>query len=154
MRLSNNFYLSEFTRSATAQRLGIENEPNIEQVNNIQKLVDNLLQKIRDKIGAIRVTSGFRCVDLCLALGSKMTSQHTKGEACDIQYHVDGTMQNKILFDAIIEHGEFDQLINEYNFSWIHVSYSEKNRCQVLEARKNKQNKTFYIDITKKFTNL
>ena len=71
-----------------------------------------------------------------------------------MQYHIDGTMQNKKLFDAIIEHGDFDQLIEEFNFSWIHVSYNNKrNRKQVLKAIKE-NNKTKYIDITNNYLSL
>ena len=154
MRLSENFYLSEFTKSATASRLGIENEPDISHVFSIQILVSKLLQPIRNKIGAIRITSGYRNPELSIAIGSSKSSQHCKGQAVDLQYHIDGTMQNKTLFDAIIEHGDFDQLIEEFNFSWIHVSYNNKrNRKQVLKAIKE-NNKTKYIDITNNYLSL
>jgi hypothetical protein len=154
MKLSKNFYLSEFTKSSTAKRLGIENEPDISHVFNIKQLVDNLLQPIRNKIGAIRITSGYRNPELSVAIGSSESSQHCKGQAVDMQYHIDGTMQNKTIFDAIIEHGDFDQLIEEFNFSWIHVSYNmERNRKQVLKAIKE-NNKTKYIDITNQFASL
>tara|TARA_R110002020_G_scaffold164573_1_gene351355 strand:- start:1261 stop:1725 length:465 start_codon:yes stop_codon:yes gene_type:complete len=154
MRFSKNFYLSEFTKSATSQRLNLENSPNKEQLINLQFLIDNVLQVVRDKIGAIRITSGFRSPELCLALGSKKTSQHTKGQASDIQFHRDGYMNNKLLMDTIIEHCEFDQLINEYDFSWIHVSYNcDNNRNQILKAYKE-EGKTRYMDITHQFKSL
>ena len=105
MRLSKNFTLNEFTRSATALRLGIDNDPNIIALDNIQNLVDNLLQPLRNKIGAIRITSGYRNENLCLALGSKKTSQHTKGQAVDMQLVKRGRMDNMFLMNTIITTG-------------------------------------------------
>ena len=78
-------------------------------------MCDNVLQICRDIIGPIRITSGYRSPDLCVALGSKKTSQHTLGMAADIQFHKDGGMNNKLLMDTIIQNCEFDQLIEEFN---------------------------------------
>ena len=154
MRLSSNFYLSEFTRSATAQRLNLSNEPDKRSIKNLIYLCDNVLQICRDIIGPIRITSGYRSPDLCVALGSKKTSQHTEGMAADIQFHKDGVMNNKLLMDTIIQNCEFDQLIEEFNYSWIHVSYSHKNnRNQILKAYKEK-GKTKYTDLTKNYISL
>jgi len=154
MKLSNNFYLSEFTRSGTAHRLGINNKPNNFHIKNMIDLCDNILQPVRDIIGAIRITSGFRDPDLCVALGSKKTSQHTKGEAVDCQFHKDGQMNNKLLMDTIIKNCEFDQLIEEFNYSWIHVSYScDNNRGQILKAY-NENGKTIYMDITHNYKSI
>ena len=156
MRLSKNFTLKELTRSATALRLGIINKPDIVALDNLQNLVDDVLQPIRDKIGALRITSGFRNQDLCLALGSKKTSQHTKGQAVDVQYYKNGKMNNKKIYDTIINSGlEFDQLILEFGDStstkdpqepdWIHISYKCKgNRREILIAYKDLDNKTRY----------
>ena len=114
-------------------------------------MIDNVLQVVREKIGAIRITSGFRSPELCVALGSKKTSQHTKGQASDLQFHRDGIMNNKLLMDAIIENCEFDQLINEFDYSWIHVSYNcDNNRNQILKAYKE-NGKTKYADITHQY---
>lgn len=154
MRLSSNFYLSEFTRSATAQRLNLSNEPDKRSIKNLIYLCDNVLQICRDIIGPIRITSGYRSPDLCVALGSKKTSQHTLGMAADIQFHKDGVMNNKLLMDTIIQNCEFDQLIEEFNYSWIHVSYSHKNnRNQILKAYKENE-KTKYTDLTKNYISL
>jgi len=69
--------------------------------------------------------------------------------AADIQFHKNGIMNNKLLMDTIIENCEFDQLIEEFNFSWIHVSFScDNNRNQILKAYKDEDNKTKYVDIT------
>jgi len=149
MKLSENFYLSEFTRSATAERLGINNKPDTHDIKNIIDLCDNVLQPVRDTIGAIRITSGFRHPDLSVAIGSSKRSQHCSGMAADIQFHKNGIMNNKLLMDTIIHNCEFDQLIEEFNFSWIHVSFScDNNRNQILKAYKDEDNKTKYVDIT------
>jgi len=154
MRLSKNFTLNEFTRSATALRLGINNDPNISALDNIQNLVDNLLQPLRNKIGAIRITSGYRNENLCLALGSKKTSQHTKGQAVDMQFVKRGRMDNMFLMNAIIKNFDFDQIINEFNYSWIHCSYKcEGNRNQILKAYKE-NGTTKYMDITHQYKSI
>ena len=155
MKLSRNFYLSEFTSSATATRLNLPNSPNKEQLINIQFLIDNVLQVVRNKIGPIRITSGFRSPALCEAIGSNgKTSQHTKGQAADIQFHKRGIMNNKLLMDTIIEHCDFDQLINEFDYSWIHVSYKcTGNRKQILNAYKD-NNKTRYTELTHYYKSL
>jgi len=74
--------------------------------------------------------------------------------AADIQFHKDGVMNNKLLMDTIIQNCEFDQLIEEFNYSWIHVSYSHKNnRNQILKAYKE-NGKTKYTDITQNYISL
>ena len=79
-------------------------------------------------------------------IGGSSRSQHCKGQALDLQYWSGGKMDNKKIYDYILDNDiEFDQMINEFDFSWIHISYSEtKNRKQVLEAYKDKDNKTAY----------
>tara|TARA_B100001094_G_scaffold245633_1_gene242143 strand:+ start:1915 stop:2409 length:495 start_codon:yes stop_codon:yes gene_type:complete len=156
MKLSKNFTLKELTKSATALRLGIDNKPDIVALDNLQDLVNDVLQPLRDRIGAIRITSGYRNPELCVALGSKKTSQHTKGQAIDCQYFNNGKMDNKKIYNSIISGGlEFDQLILEFGDStetkdpttpdWIHISYKCKgNRRQILIAYKDDNNKTQY----------
>ncbi len=146
MRLSKNFVLSEMTRSNTARRKGISNEPEKEHLANLQTLVTELIQPMRDAIGPIRVTSGYRSPKLNRAIGGSSRSQHCKGQAMDLQFWKEGQMNNKVMYDWILNSGlEFDQLINEFDFAWIHVSLSPgKNRKQVLEAYKNDQGKTAY----------
>jgi len=154
MRLSKNFTLKELTKSATALRLDIDNNPDIIALDNLQDLVNDLLQPLRNIIGAIRITSGYRNAKLCLALGSKKTSQHTKGQAVDMQYVKGGKMNNKLLMNTIVENFEFDQLINEFDYSWIHCSYKCKgNRNQILKAYKE-NGKTKYMDITHQYKTL
>jgi len=146
MRLSKNFVLSEITRSNTATRLGISNEPTKEHLENMQRLISNLIQPIRDDIGPIRISSGYRNPSLNRAIGGSSKSQHCKGEALDLQFWEGGKMNNKVIYDWILDSGlEFDQMINEFDFSWIHISLKEKNnRKQVLKAYKDEDNDTKY----------
>ena len=148
MKLSKNFSLSEITYSSTAKRLGIENAPKKKHLQNIQNLITKVIQPIRDHIGAIRISSGYRSPVLNRAIGGSTKSQHCKGEALDLQYWENGEMNNKKLYDWIIDNGvEFDQMINEFDYAWIHLSLKEegkKNRKQVLEAYKDEDGDTKY----------
>jgi len=146
MRLSKNFVLSEITRSNTAKRLGIDNEPTKKHLENLQRLISNLIQPMRDELGPIRITSGYRNPNLNRAIGGSSKSQHCKGEALDLQFWKDGQMCNKEIFDWIIESGlDFDQMINEFDYSWIHLSLRKKeNRKSVLIAYKDDEGDTAY----------
>jgi hypothetical protein len=146
MRLSKNFTLSEITSSNTAKRLGIKNEPTKEHLENMQRLVTDLIQPIRDALGPIRISSGYRNPTLNRAIGGSNKSQHTKGQALDLQFWSQGEMCNKEVYDWVIENDiEFDQMINEFGFSWIHISLRPKNnRKQVLQAYKDEDGDTKY----------
>ena len=146
MRLSKNFVLSEITRSNTARRLGISNEPTKEHLENMQRLISNLIQPMRDELGPIRISSGYRSKALNRAIGGSSKSQHCKGQALDLQFWEDGQMCNKKVYDWILNSNlEFDQMINEFDFSWIHISLKkDKNRKDVLEAYKDEDGDTKY----------
>ena len=146
MKLSKNFALSEITHSNTAKRLGIKNEPTEIHLQNMQHLVDNILQPLRDSIGPIRISSGYRNPSLNRAIGGSPKSQHCKGEALDLQFWRGGEMFNKEIYEWILQSDlEFDQMINEFDFAWIHISLKEKNnRKQVLKAYKDEDNDTKY----------
>lgn len=146
MRLSKNFVLSEITRSNTAKRLGIDNEPTKKDLENLQRIVTNLLQPVRNHLGPIRISSGYRSKELNRAIGGSNKSQHSKGEALDIQFWKEGQMCNKEVYDWIIDNAiEFDQMINEFDFAWIHISLKKSNnRREVLEAYKDKDGDTKY----------
>jgi hypothetical protein len=146
MRLSKNFALAEITHSNTAKRLGINNEPTETHLQNMQHLVDNILQPLRDSIGPIRISSGYRNPSLNRASGGSRSSQHCKGQALDIQFWQRGKMMNELIYEWILDSGiEFDQMINEFDFAWIHVSLVKKgNRKQVLEAFKDDEGDTKY----------
>jgi len=151
MKLSANFTLEELTKSQTATRKGIPNNPKSNQIDNLKSLCTNVLQPIRSHFGKpITISSGFRSGELCVAIGSKITSQHTQGQAVD--FEIIG-MDNKELADWIIDNIEsYDQLILEYyeggNSGWIHISYAseKKNRKINLKAvRDDDTQKTTYI---------
>jgi|TARA_Y100000004_G_scaffold194481_1_gene259178 zinc D-Ala-D-Ala carboxypeptidase len=146
MRLSKNFVLSELTRSNTAKRLDIKNEPTKYHLENMQRVVTNILQPMRNSLGPIRVTSGYRSPQLNRAIGGSLKSQHCKGQACDIQFWKDGKMCNKEIYDWVIDNAvEFDQMINEFDFAWIHISLKkDNNRREILEAYKDDDGDTKY----------
>tara|TARA_R100000278_G_scaffold96113_1_gene73454 strand:+ start:417 stop:884 length:468 start_codon:yes stop_codon:yes gene_type:complete len=145
MRLSKNFVLSEITRSNTAKRLGIDNEPEEEHLENLQRIITNLIQPMRDALGPIRISSGYRNPKLNRAIGGSSKSQHCKGEALDLQFWENGKMCNKKIYDWVLDSGlKFDQMINEFDFAWIHISYADNNRQQVLEAYRKDNGKTGY----------
>lgn len=129
-----HFTIEELCRSNVAQVRRISNKPDTQQVEALTALVDNVLDPLRERFGRpIIVSSGFRSKDLNGAVGGSKTSQHMKGEAADIY---SGTKQgNRELFELIRKHLPFDQLINENDFSWVHVSYRAdgKNRGQILK---------------------
>ena len=146
MRLSENFTLSEFTRSNTAKRKGIDNNPNEKHLHNILDLTTNILQPLRDGLGSIRISSGYRSPRLNRAISGSKKSQHCKGQAADLQYWVKGRMNNEAIYNYILTQNiEFDQMINEFDFAWIHISFNkDKNRREVLEAYKDDDGDTAY----------
>jgi len=146
MKLSKNFSRSEIEHSNTAKRLGISNEMSEKHLENMQRLIDNLIQPLRDSIGPIRISSGYRSPSLNRAIGGSSRSQHSKAEALDLQFWEKGKMNNKVIYDWILESDlEFDQMINEFDFSWIHISLKKNsNRKQTLEAYKDEDGDTAY----------
>ncbi len=126
------FTIKELCKSTTAISKNIDNSPNSEIVYNLTQLVDNILDPLREKYGKpITVNSGYRCSALNKAVGGSKTSQHCQGLAADIT--VGSSFENKKLFDLIIKLNlPFDQLIDEQNFKWVHVSFSNKPRKQIL----------------------
>ena len=146
MKLSKNFSRAEIEHSNTAKRLGISNEMSEKHLENMQRLIDNLIQPLRDSIGPIRISSGYRSPSLNRAIGGSRKSHHCKAQAADVQFWKEGKMCNKEVYDWVIESDiEFDQMINEFDFSWIHISLKEsKNRKQILEAYKDEDGDTKY----------
>lgn len=126
------FTLKELTKSDTAKRKGIDNTPSKEEEQNLISLVENILDPLRELYGKpIIVTSGYRSNRLNKAVGGSSTSQHRRGEAADIRTVEDTVEENKKLFE-LAKQLPFDQLINEYNYDWVHISYSPRNRRQIL----------------------
>ena len=146
MKLSKNFTRAEIEHRNTAKRLDISNEMSDEHLENMQRVIDNLIQPMRNAIGPIRITSGYRSPKLNKAIGGSSRSQHCKGEALDLQFWKEGKMNNKVIYDWVIDSGiEFDQMINEFDYAWIHISLkSKENRKEILEAYKNEKGKTKY----------
>lgn len=141
MKLTTNLSLAEVTYSATALRKGIANEPTVTHLINLKAVAENIFQPCRNHFGKpLRVTSGYRSKELNKAIGGSNNSQHSKGEALDMQSTEGYT--NRDLFMFIKDHLEFDQLIGEFpddmgEFAWVHCSYkTEGNRGEVLVAYK------------------
>ena len=126
------FTIKELCKSSTAQKHCITNLPSEEIEHNLEELVHFILDPLREAYGKpIKVNSGYRCPELNKVVGGSNTSQHMKGQAADIS--VGNKLENKQIFNLIQELNlPFDQLIDEKNFSWVHVSYSKTPRKQIL----------------------
>ena len=150
MKISEHLDLSELIRSESAKRNGISNMPTEEHIANFKLLAEKVFEPIRNNFRCpIHISSGYRSAELNKCIGGSATSQHCKGQAVDID--MDGTpngVTNKMVFDYIKDNLEFDQLINEFDYSWVHVSYTNgNNRGQILKATKS-NGKTSYVSIT------
>jgi hypothetical protein len=147
MRLSPNFTLKELTRSETATRKGINNNPSEDNIENLQRLCENILQPVRDHFKkVVSVSSGFRSPELCIAIGSSVNSQHAHGQAADFEIY---GVSNKVLADYIVKNLDFDQCILEFwnkeepNSGWVHCSFknTEDNRKEYLRAQRGADGK-------------
>ena len=131
-KITDNFTLEEFTRSETAERIGIQNVPGNREKLAIVNLCAKLLQPLRDIYGKpIRINSGYRCPELNKAVGGVATSQHCKGEASDLA--IDGKAGD--LLELIEEHHlPFDQAILYRKRNFLHVSLKVEgeNREQII----------------------
>ncbi len=138
--------LKELLFSETATRLGIDNTPTDQTLINLQTLIYEVITPIINQFGDIKITSGYRSPELCKAIGSSPTSQHTKGEAVDF---VVPNISNQEVSLWIVQKLEFDQCILEFwkpetNSGWVHVSYNKSgNRKMYLRAYKD-NNRTVY----------
>ena len=149
MKLSANFELFELTKSQVADRKGIPNNPSPDHIDNLKSLCINILQPIRSEFDRpVIISSGFRSAELCIAIGSKPTSQHSEGKAADLE--IPG-VDNMELAMWIKNNLNFDQLILEFykdgepNSGWVHVSWAgEDNRNQTLRAVRDDNYKVVY----------
>ena len=152
MKLTANITLDELTKSQIAERKGINNNPNPAQIENLKALAVNILQPVRSHFDRpLIISSGFRCAQLCVEIGSKITSQHVADDNCAAaDFEIPG-VDNRALATWIRSELEFDQLIlefyrdNEPTSGWIHCSYStDHNRQQCLIAYRDDKGKIKY----------
>jgi zinc D-Ala-D-Ala carboxypeptidase len=141
MKLSAHFELAEFTRSESAKRHGVSNEPTPEHLANIKVLCEKVLEPIRMKFGPINISSGYRSKTLNHFINGSLSSQHCEGKAADLDMDGMSNATNTEIFKFIKDTLDFDQLIWEMGDNnkpdWVHVSYNgAKNRKQVLKAIK------------------
>jgi zinc D-Ala-D-Ala carboxypeptidase len=131
-KISNHISFKEATYSNTALDKGISNEPNAEQLSNMKRVAELVFEPLRSWYGKpIKINSFFRSEKLNVAVGGAKNSDHKFGRAIDIS--AGSKVENKKLFDWLKANVEYDQLINEYDYRWVHVSYNiNKNRKQVL----------------------
>jgi hypothetical protein len=149
VNLTQNFTLSEMTKSETALRFGMANDPTATEIENMRVLCEKVLQPVRDYYGmGVKVNSALRTLPVNRAIGSGDSSHHVRGMAADIE--IPG-IPNAELAEWIAEHLEFTQLILEFytpgvhDSGWVHVSYvPEDLKKQVLTATK-KDGKTVYL---------
>ena len=133
MRLTEHFKLSEFTNSSTATARGIDNTPNEQQIANLKRICEEILEPLRAFAGQpIIIGSGYRSPTLNKAVGGVKNSQHMTGEAADI--HLPDNATGRKWFLWMMDNLKFDQLIMEKSTPsstryWIHVSFS-RNRCR------------------------
>ena len=144
MRISKHLNLAELTRSESAKRAGISNIPTKEHLNNLIVLAEKVFEPIREHFKVpIHISSGYRSKKLNNLIKGSSTSDHCFGRAIDIDMDgSDSEVTNKMVFDYIKNNLSYKQLINEFDYSWIHVSYDpkagSKQKKEVLEAYKEK----------------
>ncbi len=130
--ISKHITIEEATFSSKAVANKISNVPNESQLEAMQLVANNLFEPLREWYGKpIKINSFFRSLEVNKLVGGSKSSQHCKGEAIDIS--AGSKTENKKLFDYVCKNLDFDQCINEYNFTWVHISYKPKgNRKQIL----------------------
>tara|TARA_R110001632_G_C11312370_1_gene414819 strand:- start:408 stop:869 length:462 start_codon:yes stop_codon:yes gene_type:complete len=145
MKLSENLSLNEVIKSNIAIRRGIDNNPTQEHLEALEDIADNIFQPIREHFKvSIGVTSGYRSRKLNEAVDGSKDSQHSKGEALDLDADMYGKITNKQIFNFIKDNLVFDQLIWEFGTdnepNWVHVSFTTRrpNRMIILKAYKSK----------------
>jgi uncharacterized protein YcbK (DUF882 family) len=134
-QVSKHITLDEAITSATALRNGINNSPDSVTFERMKLVANKCFEPLREWYGKpIRINSFYRSQLLNVKVGGSATSQHVKGEAIDIS--AGSKVENKKLFDWICANLDFDQVINEYDFQWVHISYKSKgNRKQILVVK-------------------
>ena len=143
-RISKHVSYKEGVYSVTALRLGLNNDPSDDHLQNMKLLSEKIFEPLRMYVGGpIRINSFYRGPELNKAIGGSRKSQHCHGQAMDI-HDTYGVMSNSTMFNWIKDNLDFDQMIWEFgddiNPNWVHVSYvdpgSNRNRC-LKALRKN-----------------
>lgn len=149
MNLTKNFTLSELTKSETALRRGLNNEPTQDVIAALQTLAVNVLQPVRDHYGrSVKITSGYRSPEVNAAVGGSRTSDHCKGQAADIEI---AGVANADLAAYIRDELQFTQLILEFytqgvpDSGWVHVSYDSDNLKKQVMTAVRRDGKTVYL---------
>lgn len=151
-KISEHINYAEATKSQQAERLGISNNPSLDQLAAMKFVANNVFEVVRNHFNVpIGISSFFRNSGVNAMIGGSRNSQHCTGEAIDIDADIYGCITNKQIFDYIRKNLVFDQLIWEFgddnNPAWVHVSLKKNgNRKQVLKA-KTVQGKTIYKEI-------
>ena len=145
IQFTKNFSLQELL--LTSHRMFDEEQynPPADVIENLRALCINILQPLRDALGTpVNINSGYRCPSLNASIGGATNSQHMTGQAADI---IDLTHGNVFLFNKIKEMNlPFDQMIDEFEFRWVHVSYDPvRHRHDILQAKKDANGKTIYV---------
>ena len=150
-RISKHISYKEATFSQTATRKDIDNTPSEEVLKRMHVVAENVFEPLRAHVGGpIKINSFYRSIMLNTAIGGSKSSQHTRGEAIDIDDTL-GNMSNKDMFTFIKDELDFDQLIWEFgddeNPAWVHVSYvsPENNRRRILKASKVNGKTTYSV---------
>ncbi len=145
IKFTPNFSLHELLTTEHRQFDDEQYNPPTAVIENLRALSINILQPLRDALGTpIKVNSGYRCPSLNNAIKGAVNSQHMTGQAADIIDLVNG---NASLFRKIKELNlPFDQMIDEFGFRWVHVSYDPvRHRKAILQAIKDANGRTVYI---------
>lgn len=147
MHLSQNFTVTEFTKSQTALRQGLDNTPEDRHLEAAKILFERVVQPVRDAFGPTTINSGYRGKALNKAVGGSSNSQHCKGEAVDIE--VPGVANAKVA-EWILANCDFDQLILEFytpgipDSGWVHVSYKESGNRKKVNTAMKENGRTVY----------
>jgi len=134
--LTSHFTLEEFIASEYAARNNIDNTPP-EQIRENLRRTAMVMEDVRSALGSksIYITSGYRCSKLNKAVGSKPTSAHVNGLACDFKCPSYGTP--KEIIEALqCTNIPYDQLIMEFN-SWVHIGLASNPRKQILTVNEH-----------------
>ena len=151
MSISKHISYKEGVYSRTATRLGIKNNPNTEQMENMITIAEEVFEPLRAYVGGpIKINSFFRSPELNKAIGGSTKSQHCHGQAIDLD-DTFGRCTNAEMFEFIKKYLDFDQIIWEFgddnNPDWVHVSYvsPDQNRKRCLKAYKEKGKTNYKI---------